>query len=54
MDFYSIYRTISSLVASAMTKLSCNGKTNDIEELVFNSDSGEQCSSDVSDIEHSA
>jgi hypothetical protein len=34
-----------------MAKLSCNISTNEIEELVSNSDSEEQCTSNVSDIE---
>jgi hypothetical protein len=39
------------LAASATTKLSRNINTNEIEGLVFNSDSEEQCTLNVSGIE---
>jgi hypothetical protein len=52
MNFDLIHPTISSLIASAMARLSHNINANEMEELIFNSDSEEQCISNVSDIEH--
>jgi hypothetical protein len=47
-----IQKSVGNLAASAMAKLSCNINTNKIEKLVFNSDSEEQCTLNVTDIEH--
>jgi hypothetical protein len=53
MDLSSIHPTISSLTASTMAKLSHNINKMRQKNLVFNSDSEEQCTSNVSDIERS-
>jgi hypothetical protein len=53
IDFDWIHPAVSSFVASDMAKVSCNVSTNDIEDLVFSSDSEEQCTSNVSAVEHS-
>jgi hypothetical protein len=36
-----------------MAKVSCNISANEIEYLIFNSDSEEQCTSNVSNVEYS-
>jgi hypothetical protein len=51
-DFGSTHPATSNLVASAMTILSRNINRNEMEELVFNPDSEEQCTTNVSDIHH--
>jgi hypothetical protein len=50
VDFGSVCVNISRLVADTMAKPSCNISRKEIKELVFNSDSEEQCTSKVSDI----
>jgi hypothetical protein len=52
MGFGSIHLKISSLAANVMAILSCNINANEIKELAFNSDSEEQCTSNVFDIEY--
>jgi hypothetical protein len=52
MDFGSIHLEISSLAACTIIKISHNINTNELKELIFNSDSEEQCTSNVSDREH--
>jgi hypothetical protein len=51
MDFGLINIKISNLTANAMAKLSHNIITMEFKELVFNSDSEEQCASNVLDTE---
>jgi hypothetical protein len=52
MDFGFMHPTISCLVARGMAQLSRYINTNEVKELVFSSDSEEQCTSNVYDIEH--
>jgi dephospho-CoA kinase len=52
MDFGLIYLEICTVAPSTIAKLSRNINTNKIKELVFNSDSEEQCTSNVSDTKH--
>jgi hypothetical protein len=51
IDLSLVHLKLSGVAVSAMAKLSCNISTNKIEKLVSNSDSEEQCISNVSDIE---